>query len=279
MEIPFTTYSVPKIGTVRRWDCTPADILETLDSVGYPGKSRMGFVGNSKEELRARLTMGAPQSETSRAEALIESFAGDYNLPARIKWERKSALFGTTLRTGAYTAGAPNCFKRRIRVQSEHAPVRLFVGLNGLGCIKASELAERGIACIAFALYLQSIRPVELYGYIANPSDYTRPVTSALVTIKIGLSPIDVSEACTVFGSPGIFRGWYGLGAPYRILAQTAEEFGPVFEREEHIRVLQPEETDIVLGRAYDPEECTPDYVAKTLCAKYAIQPEDSTIE
>lgn len=173
--------------TVKRFD-SPEDYREfLLPARGYDGGSwggswRVGcdklLHGDTKNLARAMEIIDQMQDAHVFSEglpvyapAIVGSFA---NVPATIMGHPMD-MFA----------------KQSIQLESEVSPITIYVETVTSGGLSVAQLNSRGVACLAFALAMNNIRPVEIY-VTSSLGDGRK--TSVIAT-RIASSPMDMPRA------------------------------------------------------------------------------------
>ncbi len=120
---------------------------------------------------------------------------------------------GGCVSVARFLAGAPNCMSRLVEVEGEHAPVRVFVGTACSQGVEVEAMNKRNMACLALAMALSRVRPVELWAYaLSSPSG----APDVCIMTRLGTSPLDLAAAT------GALSITYARAFAYRI-AQTVD--------------------------------------------------------
>lgn len=135
---------------------------------------------------------------------------------------------GASVSIGHYLAGQLACMRKMIEAESDHCPIRVFVGL-GCSASNSVEVQEkRGVACVALAMALSRIRPVELWGFSASSpggawsgdekvhKEHNQSRIDTCVMVKVGMSPFDMSIVSALMSKLVITRGlMYAMAQHY----------------------------------------------------------------
>lgn len=81
--------------------------------------------------------------------------------------------------------------KQSVPLESELSPLTIYVETVTSGGISVGGLNARGIACLAFALAMNNIRPVEIYTTSSLGDDYK----TSVIACRIASSPMDMPRA------------------------------------------------------------------------------------
>lgn len=151
-------------------------------------------------------------------------------------------------------------FSRQVSdIVGYQTPLSIYVETTISAGVEHHEIMNKGIAILAFAMYMQAIRPVEIFmtssGSIHDHSQVT--------VVKVASNPIDLSRACFMLTSPtyarkigysvhGYMAGRSNYGG-HNWAWGIYPECGEAFERVERImrQLLGMEQTDIFIGPGY----------------------------
>jgi hypothetical protein len=118
-------------------------------------------------------------------------------------------VIGAVPNVPAFLAGQPLNMRRKIKRESENAPVAVVVDLTSSASVKADDLAKRGAAILALVRVLTSRRPVELYA----GTGVGTPDGAMWQFYKIETAPLDLARAAFLLAHPAATRGLqYMLG-------------------------------------------------------------------
>jgi len=177
---------------------------------GYDDPSPPGWVygpGGSTEAFARTLAQGDRES-AEEAEALSRRLDSEVcvgqTMPTPVP-----TVAGGGLCVPAALGGSPLAFTRQEWVQSNFTPVRIFAPIGALAAVDAPELRQRGLAVLALARAVSTVRPVSLEAYAGEEVNYDRSGVRpdpVVVRIPIGTTPVDWAMAGAIFGQPGMFR-------------------------------------------------------------------------
>jgi len=158
------------------------------------------YSGESKERSVALATEGNP--------ALV---AGALELAEKIHCEIETsrqewtpAPYGAYPIVPEYLMGSPTPMRCLSDVDSDRAPVRLFVDLTSSTTCSESDLRARGYAVAALVEVMSRTRPVELRYVIAIGC---RDSSARIVTVRAGITPVTAALTCHHLSSSGFTRG------------------------------------------------------------------------
>lgn len=147
--------------------------------------------------------------------AVMDKIDASFRDREAVSWEPSVA--------GAYPVvpealhGYPECMRQRMPVESDAAPIRIFVSSWTQSSITPEQMIARGAAVAALAMRLSEARPTELY-FVSETahSDFDRKVV--VFTIRVPTAPLSAQDVAVLFASPCVYRqhdlraaqGWYG---------------------------------------------------------------------
>lgn len=131
------------------------------------------------------------------------------NLPLLSIAESRRSPFGGRVNMGEWMAGSPTPMRRRVRHESEIAPIKVFVGITCSVSIKAPEIERRGVAVLALLRKIQQVRPVELLVFCETQGE----TDGACFTVaQVDSKPLELATAavalCHVGVARHLFYGW-----------------------------------------------------------------------
>jgi hypothetical protein len=89
--------------------------------------------------------------------------------------------------------------------QSNRSPLTIYIETTVSAGVSHNELIKRGVAALAFALAMNTIRPVEVYAIsMGSPGKTKYNATGAIV--KIESKPLDIGRAAWILTNPGYCR-------------------------------------------------------------------------
>lgn len=101
-----------------------------------------------------------------------------------------------------YLTGSPTPMRRKRRVQTDTAPINIYVSLTCSSSIDHETLLNRGIVILALLMKLQEVRPVQLY--LVSETDGSDGLT--LLTMRVESQPLNLSTAIYALARPGFSR-------------------------------------------------------------------------
>lgn len=135
------------------------------------------------------------------AEKMLDRITADLELTAP-EWIADVA--GAFPDVPAFLAGQPECMRRRVLVESNRAPVRVFVDVASSAAINFQQLATRGTAALALVMSLiREGRAVELFTYTNLEGSRNG---QSVVIVKMLTTPIDIGSVAHCLTSSGYSR-------------------------------------------------------------------------
>lgn len=138
-----------------------------------------------------------PLAETMR-EAL-ESALGDFNTR---KVETQNHYVGALPNVAAALAGSPLNMRRRVRIESDMAPLTIVADLCASCTISADDLVKRGAALLAAVQIISAKRPVSIY----TVSGSRHNNMTAVAITRIESMPFHLATAAFAIAEPAGFR-------------------------------------------------------------------------
>ncbi len=195
----------------RRWRCTAydsaAEMAEDFRRVGARAPGSADWMGETVSAAIAAATGAGRRDLVPQAEALLGKLTVALDIP-HDAWER--SVSGAYPVVAEYLAGAPDPMRRRVRVNSDKAPVRIVVDLTSGCMITAAALVKRGVACLALAMAVAQDHAVELWAFQAqsdkNVEDSDHQAGTMWLVARSG-EPLDLARAACALGSVALVRG------------------------------------------------------------------------
>ncbi len=159
--------------------------------------------GLTYEEAKVKAIQG-DDTNVAQAQALIERIEHETPETPVSAWVPN--VFGAFPCVPEYLAGNPFCMRSRVSVADESNPIALYVPISAMAVVSAETIVQRGLACLALTLRLQSYRPVELYLYHGWEDDI-------LQVIKVETRPLALDTACFAMTSAAFLRKLCFVGA------------------------------------------------------------------
>ena len=218
--------------------------------VSYNGPSR-GWVGASVKDCQDMLDRGALK-QVKRAQAFAERVTREVKQQT-VRKETCKVVAGGRLCVAAHLAGARTPFRRKRRVRSVQAPIRVYIDIGCSAGVSSEQVETRGLALLAFAHCLSGQRPVEVIAF----SYFRVNRTDVLVKIPLGVKPVNWALAGAVIGHPAFMRDF-----AFRISTDIAGRkqvrsvtWGTSYNGNTVARrVLSAQPNDVVFGRGYSKD-------------------------
>lgn len=135
-----------------------------------------------------------------------EKYVDDYANLAIKDYERilDYNLISGQLDYQAAMGGDPMCMYGQSIVETDTAPVHIYIDMWTSSTVPAKAMEMRGIAVLALTLSLSAYRPVMTK--IVTGLQYTPTHTNSIQVITVPTTPMDLSVASWMLGSPMMFR-------------------------------------------------------------------------
>lgn len=164
------------------------------------------WLGGPWEQCLNNLMVGDTTNLVA-AQSLVDKMR-DENLFSMGQPELVSGIVGFCPNVPNALMGAPYDMFNVVQSENESilSPIKIFVETTVSAGLTNSELVNRGVAVMAFALAMSMVRPIELYaasfGHIESKS--CEQVCGAIV--RIPTSPLDLERATFMLTAPGYCR-------------------------------------------------------------------------
>lgn len=191
---------------------------EFIDYGTAPGRHLIAsgpFAGGTPHQWARYVRKGASEDEQEKVTELIEGMQASVT---RTRREYVPSVAGSFPVVPDYLMGLPLNMRRRAPVDSELAPVRIFVDVSTAARISVKQLEVRGAAVCALIMRMVETRPVEVYAVGANTANRK----TVGVQVRLDVHPISLSHMVAVFMSSQFIRG-IRLSAQ----ARAADAYGP----------------------------------------------------
>lgn len=166
-------------------------------SIGFPTCDTMGVTHNQALELA---TAGDP-SLVNEADVMLQHFERQLGVSLNPTWARD--VVGSRVDVPAYLAGAPNCFRRRVKREREaFRTVRIYVNGAMSFSVSAKDAMKRGIAILALIRQLQASR-VHVECYVTADGYAATSLHCQAVRLP---DPLDLSTHAFLLAHPAFFR-------------------------------------------------------------------------
>ena len=163
-----------------------------------------------------------------------------------------------------YLIGMPESMRERRPVESDHAPIKMFVEVSYSAGVSADAISQRGTALAALLMRMAEERPVELHLFVGWALKYNSG-RRMIWSVKLDTNPISLQQVMDTIACKGFCRAinFNACNALNKDLQQEAcqrnEPFYWAFSgdyRKEKLREhFQLEEKDILIERGYLDDE------------------------
>jgi hypothetical protein len=165
------------------------------------------FFGNDGWQSTTRKAREGDLDCVEASDALMSRFERFAFETGRSAW--LDDVTGAIPNVPAFIAGHPLAMRRRIRQDSDDAPIALFVDLGSSSMVTAEKIQRRGAAILALVRILSTRRPLELW--IGDTSG-TGDKNCIAVMCRIETAPLDIATAAFTLTNPAFCRRlFYGL--------------------------------------------------------------------
>lgn len=159
------------------------------------------YGARSTAEAAAYILNGATEQEQAEARKLIDKIDGGIHGRNRSEWT--ASVSGAYPMVPDFLAGVPDNMRRRVAVESDVSPLRLYVDLGVSGGLSRAAMSKRGAAVAALAMALGQTRPVELYAFTTGKFDSR---DTDITVVRMDTTPMSLSHIVAVFSSPQFSR-------------------------------------------------------------------------
>lgn len=183
----------------------PGDFARAADDQADPSwrtQERSDWCGGNSFAGAVRDCTRGKTDTIEQARALFDAISFEVPTP-RSTW--MPSVCGAYPIVPAFLSGHPETMRRRVRLACESAPIGLYLDLTSSGGVAAEHLQKRGIAFLALAMALSSMRPVSLYAVIPQSVNGSLG-PHILTTINIPSAPLDLASACGLLTNPASVR-------------------------------------------------------------------------
>lgn len=184
--------------------CKQPGVRKSHES-GNPGHKTTDWGGVNYDGALKNLIYG----DVDRAELAVKLF--DQVVAAQTDTLGRNlimpAVVGTFPNVPAVIAGMPESMlvRQTTTQMASNAPIRIIVDLFASWQITAPQFIKRGVSTIAFAMVMNTIRPIDLY--VAHTGGSMRlPGSSVAHIVKVDTKPLDLPRAVWMLSDPAFFR-------------------------------------------------------------------------
>ncbi len=201
---------------VKYWDSI-ADMVRDTKATQIHGGGATEWTGNVSHEGIGNLLMTGDDAMVRKCDKLLSKL-DNIELPLLPSSDVRRDVFGTRVSIGEYAVGSPTCFRRRVKVQSEVAPLKIMVGISSSAGISAEQLQKRGMLMLALLRKIELVRPVDLFVYceldgsVDDTGDYFPVVKIDSRPLALGVA---ASALCHTATARHLLYGWGRKNAGY----------------------------------------------------------------
>ncbi len=128
----------------------------------YPPKHRTNYwTAHLSYQQCVERAVSGDESYVSNAEKILDQL--DVELPETKCFQTIRSPFGGRVNLGDWLAGSPDPMRRRKRVNTDIAPIKIVVSTTCSASVPAAVMEKRGHAILALLMKLQTVRPIQLY--------------------------------------------------------------------------------------------------------------------
>ncbi len=136
------------------------EFARAADSVKHREGASSWTAKLSYEQCVSRAISG-DETYIARAEQMLDQL--DVELPETKAFQTIHSPFGGRVNLGDWLAGSPDPMRRRKRVNTDIAPIKIVVSTTCSASVPAAVMEKRGHAILALLIKLQTVRPIQLY--------------------------------------------------------------------------------------------------------------------
>lgn len=199
---------------VTRFDSPEAygDWLEQIPQEYVNMFDSDSFYGHSYKEALSKLYSG-DTSQLDAAKQVMDQLQID-DLVSELQSTLVPTIAGFIPNVPALVAGHPEGMFKRQYIESPNVvtPLTVYVDVIVSGGLTHTELIKRGVACLAFVLAMETIRPVDLYTVQCTTG---RSDKAYITTTKIASRPMDLGRAVWMLTNPSYARRLAFTGCSY----------------------------------------------------------------
>lgn len=171
------------------------EVIEFIELHSTEHYGRKKFYGSDWEGCKQLMRSGVSDSEQRESRELIAKTDADFKGRMRPEW--KASVAGPRISVPSYISGHPLAARRRKRVESAKAPVRVVVETLVSAGMEEKAIRKRGAAITALVAKLAETRPVELYASFAMQI-YGE---NLLGTVRLQTKPIALAYLCAALNT------------------------------------------------------------------------------
>lgn len=118
----------------------------------------------------------------------------------------ESSVAGCFPVVAEYLAGEPECMLEPTPVNSEMAPLAIYIDLTTSYNVTSQQFHKRGVAVLALAMLLSQIRPISLHVCTVMHGKRKGDDSVSLVTSRIETAPLDLARAAYALTDVAVAR-------------------------------------------------------------------------
>jgi len=164
------------------------------------GSGSNPFYGASLADALQMCETGAPDL-VPQSDEMLRRLEARHDFSTS-KFVNVRSVTGGAPNVPAYLANQPMAMRRRKRVQSDMAPLSIYVNVGANSDVRKSTIRRRGAAVLALVRALCGVRPVSLY-VMSGHSDGDR---HALTVARVETAPLDLARAAFALAHPAMLR-------------------------------------------------------------------------
>lgn len=119
------------------------------------------WLGNESPQAALDYATSGNDALVAAAQALVDKVEGAHIETTGRVWA--AAPCGAYPIVPDFLSGRPDCMRRRVSVEAESCPVRIYADTTSSAGISAEDLQQRGAAILALVMLAARVRPVELW--------------------------------------------------------------------------------------------------------------------
>lgn len=211
------------VDMIRTFDSLPEFYSYVTDLVPsqHRNNDKDGWAGYSTWESAASSMKTGDMALVSTSDAFMTKIeTGQFESKA---FRNIDSVVGGVPNIGNYLAGNPMAMRRRVRQESEKAPLVVIADLASSGNIASRDVAKRGSAILALVRILSGQRPVSLWFCVASrPTSVAHTYGSVSHAVRMDSAPIDIARAAHMLCNVSVPRRLF-YDAAYHAVGKTRE--------------------------------------------------------
>lgn len=191
-------------GNVTVVEATTGELAEWLETTNFRSRDQgAGWAGGTRGDAVAYLRCAKRSPQQAMVESLVDRIDASFRDRDAQQW--MPSVAGAYPMVPEYLMGMPENMRQRVAVESDVAPIRLFVSISAGANVEVDALAKRGAAVAALAMRLSEARPVELYATF----DVADRGTCASFLVRVPLENVGLAEVAALFATPATMRNGF----------------------------------------------------------------------